>query len=42
MTPEQMQEIFEGGLMLVVFSYLVGFGFGMIFKIIRLAISERF
>jgi len=34
MTPEEMQIIFEGGFQLVVTCYLIGFGIGIIVKVI--------
>lgn len=40
MTPEEMQIIFEGGFQLVVSCYLIGFGIGMICKILWQALEK--
>jgi hypothetical protein len=40
MTVEEMQIVFEGGMQLVITCYMVGFGIGMILKVIKMAMER--
>jgi hypothetical protein len=40
MTLEQMQIIFEGGFELVIVCFALGYGIGMIIKVLKMAIDK--
>ena len=40
MDVEQMQEIFEAGFQLVITCYMIGFGIGIILKVLRSAVEK--